>query len=96
MPKQGIGSTSVFMRCTGYVEATVLCCDVPMSLITPQRWKKFHNIPTGSDKEASRLLALDLLPELAEQFKLKKHHGRAESALIALYGAHCMAPIDPV
>ena len=92
MPKQGIGSTSVFMRAAGAIEATVICCDVPYTPIAPQRWKRYHNLPAGSDKEASRQLALNLVPELAPMLARKKDHGRAEAALLALYGAYLMAP----
>ena len=93
MPSDGRGSLSIFMRATGHIEATVDCCDVPMTRVTPQRWKKYHQIPTGSDKEASRKLALELIPEIAGWLTRKMDHGRAEAALIALYGAHCLAPI---
>lgn len=93
MPDDGKGQLSIFMRATGHLEACVDCCDVPMSRITPQRWKKFHEIPQGSDKEVSRQLALDMNPELKTWLTRKKDHGRAEAALLALYGAHCLAPI---
>ena len=95
MPRQGLASTSTFMRSTGYIEATVLCTGTPMSLITPQRWKKYHRIKPGSSKEDSRLLALKLVPELAPQLARKKDHGRAESVLLALYAEHCLQPIQP-
>jgi hypothetical protein len=38
-------------------------------------------------KDAARARASQLLPQAAHQWPLKKHDGRAESALIALYGA---------
>lgn len=96
MPRDGKMQLSRFMRATGYLEATVECCDVPMKRITPQRWKKFHGIPVGSDKEASRDLALKLIPEIAQWLTRKKDHGRAEAALLALFATHCMAPIPPL
>lgn len=96
MPHDGKASLGIFMRATGHLEACIDCCDVPMTRVTPQRWKKFHQIPTGSDKEISRQFALKLHPELAPWLTRKKDHGRAEAALLALYGAHCMAPISPV
>lgn len=87
MPKQGISSTSKFMRATGYLEATVRCCGVQIVMVTPQKWKRFYEVPKGSDKEYSRQLALQLFPELAGILKRMKDHGRAEAALIAFYGA---------
>lgn len=93
MPKQGISSTSKFMRATGYLEATVRCCDIPISMVTPQRWKGFYEVPKGSEKEYSRQLALQLFPELAPLLARKKDHGRAEAALLAFYGAERMKPL---
>jgi hypothetical protein len=90
-PMQGIASTAHFMRSAGYLEATCVVCDVPLFKITPQRWKKFSRIPEGSAKEISRLRALRSLPEISNWFRLKKHHGRAEACLLALYGEHCLA-----
>lgn len=96
MPADGKMQLSIFMRAAGHLEACVDCCDVPMSRITPQVWKTFHKIPTGSGKEFSRQLAMQLCPELKSWLTRKGDHGRAEAALLALYGAHCLAPISPV
>ena len=95
MAGDGIRSMNTFMRAAGYIEATVLCCDVPMSLVGPQRWQKFHGMMKSSTKEDSRQLALKLAPELADVLARKMDHNRAEAALIALYGAACLAPIGP-
>lgn len=95
MPKQGIASTAKFMRSTGYLESCVICCDTEITFVTPQRWKKFHGLPKGAEKEDSRQLALKLFPELAPVLERKKDHGRAEAALMAAYGAECMKPIEP-
>lgn len=96
MPKQGISSTSKFMRATGYLEATVRCCDVNMVMVTPQKWKGYYEIPkfeaptkakaTAMAKTHSRLLAVQLFPELAPLLAQVQSHGRAEAALIAFYG----------
>jgi len=94
MPKQGIASTAKFMRATGILEGVVECCDVKLYRIGPQRWKKFHRVPPGSDKEFSRELAIDMIPAIRPWLTKKKHHGRAEAALIALYAEHCMCPVN--
>jgi hypothetical protein len=70
---------------TGTLEAAVTCCHVALSIIEPSRWKAFHGLPRGADKEHSRQRALQLFPSSHHLLNLKKHHGRAESALIALY-----------
>ena len=43
-----------------------------------------RTLALGKDKEASRLRAMQLYP--GADLRLKKHHGRAESLLLACYG----------
>lgn len=50
--------------------------------IAPQAWKRAMKL-TGQDKEASRLLTLELFP--GADIQLKKHVDRAEAILIAEY-----------
>lgn len=90
--KQGLGSTSKFVRAAGYCEAAVLCSGIPLTLIVPQRWKKHYDLPTGATKEDSRLKAIELFPELGPHLRLKKSHNLAEAALLASYGAWLMRP----
>lgn len=51
----------------------------------PQVWKKHFRL--DSDKEKGRALALRTFAKTPEHFARKKDHGRAEAALLALYGA---------
>jgi crossover junction endodeoxyribonuclease RuvC len=44
----------------------------------------------SSDKDTSRQLAMQRFPDYAEKFVRKKDDGRAEAALIALYGAEVL------
>ena len=98
MPKQGLASTASFMRAAGILEGAVAALGARYELVTPQRWKK--NIMEGmaKEKEASRLKASQLFPEI--DLSLKKHHGRADALLIAefmrrLYGnRHYEAEIE--
>ena len=71
---------------TAVTFATLGALKVPMILVTPQKWKRHFRL-IGSDKEASRTMALRLFPACAEHFQRKKDHGRAEAALLARYGA---------
>jgi crossover junction endodeoxyribonuclease RuvC len=45
-------------------------------------------VPAG--KDAARARACELLPRLADRWPLVKHHGRAEAALLALYGIRAL------
>jgi crossover junction endodeoxyribonuclease RuvC len=83
MPKQGASSGFKYGRATGAIEAVITCCEIPLTIIEPTAWKKFHQL-RGGEKEAGRQRALHLFPAAHKLLALKKHHGRAEAALIAL------------
>lgn len=82
----GMGVTSAFnfgFGC-GVIEACLSCNNIPFTYVTPQKWKKALQVP--KDKDAARMRASQLLPGHAHNWDLKKHDGRAEASLIALYG----------
>jgi crossover junction endodeoxyribonuclease RuvC len=85
---QGVVSMFNFGRSYGDVRGVIGALNIPLHLVTPQKWKKHFSL--SSDKDQSRLLAIRLFPSVAEHFKLKKHDGRAEAALIARYGAEIL------
>lgn len=58
---------------------------IPYRAVTPQAWKKAAGL-IGEGKDASRALASKAFPQDAEQWRLKKHDGRAEAALMAAWG----------
>ena len=86
MPKQGASSGFKYGRAVGAIEGVIACCAIPLTIVEPSIWKKFHAL-RGSDKEAGRQRALQLFPTAHELLARKKDHGRAEAALIALAGA---------
>ena len=60
---------------------------IPHTIVPPKTWKAEMAIPRKADKEASRMRAQQLYPDLVQSYlTLKKHHGRAEALLIAEYG----------
>jgi crossover junction endodeoxyribonuclease RuvC len=91
MPGQGVSSSFNFGRSYGDVRGVVSACDVPMHFVSPQKWKKHFGL--SADKDESRLRAIRMFPNAAESFKLKKHDGRAEAALLALYGAEVLMKV---
>lgn len=82
----GNGASSAFTFGWGCacIENALIACRVPFTYVTPQVWKKALSCP--KDKDGARLRASQLLPQFAHNWPLKKHDGRAESSLIALYG----------
>jgi len=87
MPKQGASSGFKYGRSVGSIEAAITCCEVPLTIVEPTAWKKFHQL-RGGDKEGGRQRALQLFPSAHTLLARKKDHGRAEAALIALAGAN--------
>jgi crossover junction endodeoxyribonuclease RuvC len=87
MPGQGASSGFKFGRAVGAIEAAIALCGVPLTIIEPTAWKKFHGL-RGKDKELSRQRALQLFPAAHALLAHKKDHGRAEAMLVALFGAH--------
>ena len=85
MPKQGASSGFKYGRAVGALEAAIALSGIPVQIIEPSMWKRALRLP-GKDKEAARQCALELFPAAHALLARKKDHGRAEAALIALYG----------
>jgi crossover junction endodeoxyribonuclease RuvC len=83
-PGQGVASTFTFGTAYGVCIGVAGGSDVPVSFVTPSRWK-LHFRLTGQAKDASRELAIRLYPGAARMLGLKKHHGRADALLLARF-----------
>lgn len=90
MKGQGVSSCFNFGVSYGIVQGVVTAHRIPLHLITPQEWKKHHRL--GSDKGAARGLASRLFPSQAALFLRIRDDGRAEAALLALFGLCCCMP----
>ncbi len=86
MPAQGVTSAFNFGFTTGALQMAVAAAGIPMFMVAPAVWKRHFGL-LGQDKDASRQAASRLLPNAAGNWPLKKHDGRAEAALLALYVA---------
>lgn len=86
-PMDGPVGAFAFGEAFGAAKMAVAMAGVPYQLIKPQEWKAYFRL-LNKDKDESRLRASQLLPEHAGNWNLKKHDGRAEAVLIALYGAN--------
>jgi crossover junction endodeoxyribonuclease RuvC len=85
MPGQGVRSTFSFGMRYGMALEAVSGSGIPYKLVSPQTWKRQFSL-TGLPKDAARLKAIELFPELREQLKLKKDVDKADALLLALYG----------
>jgi crossover junction endodeoxyribonuclease RuvC len=84
MPGQGVSSTFKFGAAYGALHGILGALQIRTVLVTPQVWKKHFRL--DSDKEKSRALALRTFAKTPEHFARKRDDGRAEAALLAVYG----------
>lgn len=82
MPRDGAVGAFAFGRSFGKIEALIAAW--PHVYVKPAKWKGVLCVP--ADGDAARRIASRLMPGSSHLWPLKKHHGRAEAALIAYYG----------
>lgn len=88
-PNEGRTSVFRFGRAVGVIEGVIGGAGIPVSYVAPGVWKRHFALP--ADKERSRQRAIETWPDMADLlFAHKKDHGRAEAALIALWGYRAM------
>lgn len=83
MPGQGVTSMFSFGFSAGAVQMAVVASSIRFEMVTPRVWKGAMKLKTNKDE--SRRLASRLMPKHSELWKLVKHDGRAEAALLAYY-----------
>lgn len=83
--RRGMGASSAFTfgKSVGHIEAVLLTLGISVEFVMPAQWKRGLALP--KEKGASRTLAQQIFPEAP--LGLVKHHGRAESLLIAHWQA---------
>lgn len=87
-PQMGTVSAFSFGEGKGILLGAAAAMGVPTTLVKPTQWKKQMRVP--ADKRAAVQRASQLFPAISPQFKGPRggvFDGRAEAALIALFGA---------
>ena len=84
MPHQGVVSMFTLGRNFGTLFGVAGGLQIPVTQVRPAVWKK--NLKVPADKDAARYRASQLMPRCSSAWKKKDQDGRAEAALIALYG----------
>lgn len=85
-------STFKIGDCYGLLRGMFMSAFLNITTVKPRDWKKSFGLirtddmPASAFKELSRQKALKLFPNAYESLKLRLHHNRAESALIAEWG----------
>lgn len=85
MPGQGVSSTFTFGHAAGLVEGVITGAGLPLTLVTPQAWKKQAGL-IGQDKDAARSRAIQLYPNLRVLDLKAKGQAVADAILIARHG----------
>lgn len=85
-PGQGVTSMFSFGYSLGVAEGVVTALKLPLIRVRPTAWKRRAGL-VGCPKDASRGLAIEMFPNLAEDLSRKKDCGRADALLIAYFGA---------
>lgn len=80
-----------FGKAYGTLRGVVAALGIPMTVVSPVTWKRALGVPAA--KDGARARASQLLPDAAAHWQRVKDHGRAEAALIALYGLRRFAKI---
>lgn len=92
--RQGQSAVSTATTCQnyGFLVGVLAAHFIPLTVIAPHVWKKSMKVTEAKDSSIAR--ASELLPRHAGQFRGPKGgllDGRAEAALIAVYGARSLA-----
>jgi crossover junction endodeoxyribonuclease RuvC len=84
-PGEGAVGAFSFGRGFGCIEGILAGLSISVTYAPPQVWKRALNVP--KDKGGARLRAQQMFPAHADLFARVKDDGRAESAMIASWGA---------
>ena len=85
MPTDGAASAFKFGKTAMAPEALCAAYRIPIHMVAPGVWKRVAKL-IKKPKGVSLARAKTRWPDKAELFKLKKHEGRAEAALIGHFG----------
>lgn len=85
-PKMGAASAFSFGHSAGIVEGVIMGAGIPLTLVTPVKWKKHAGL-VGTDKDAARSRCVQLYPNQRDLDLKGKGQALADAILIARYGA---------
>jgi crossover junction endodeoxyribonuclease RuvC len=88
-PQQSAQSQYSLGHAVGVAEMAIASLHVPTHFVLPQVWQKAMGVRadiSGDTKGSSRARAQALFPRQAQLFSRVKDDGRADAALMALYG----------
>jgi crossover junction endodeoxyribonuclease RuvC len=84
--KMGAASAFSFGHSAGVVEGIITGSHLPITLVTPVKWKKYSGL-IGTDKDAARSRCVQLYPSIRDLDLKGKGQALSDAILIARYGA---------
>lgn len=84
-PAEGPAGAFSFGHSAGLVEGIITGAGIPLTMVTPQSWKKHHKL-IGTEKDAARSRAVQLFPDQRVLDLKGKGQALADALLIGLYG----------
>jgi crossover junction endodeoxyribonuclease RuvC len=84
MPRDGRAGAFWFGKAAGLVEGVLAGQGIEVKLVPPQTWKR--RLDVSKDKNAARARASQLFPGSEQHWRRVKDDGRAEAAMIGLWG----------
>lgn len=85
MPKDGVTNAFTFGHGAGVIEGVLQAFEIPYTKVRPQAWKKRAQL-IGKDKDAARLSAILMYPELKVLSLKGKGQAVADAIFIARVG----------
>lgn len=86
-PGEGHVGAFSFGEGVGVLRGVVAALQLPITRVTPAQWKQALKVPAA--KDGARARATQLFPRAAAQWSRVKDDGRAEAAMIGLWGWRC-------
>ena len=92
--RRSMGATSAFNFGMGFGIWIGICAAsmLPYELVHPATWKSKLLAGMARGKDASRVKAMQLFPQIAKDLARKKDHGRADALMLAIYGVKYGSP----
>ena len=84
MPGQGVTSMFNFGQSFGVIKGVCAAMQLPIFFVRPAKWKKHFDL-INSQKDSSRVKAIEMFPKFSSMLSRKKDSNKADAILIANY-----------
>ena len=84
MPGQGVTSMFNFGQSFGVLKGVCAAMQLPIFFVRPAKWKKHFDL-INSQKDSSRVKAIEMFPKFSSMLSRKKDTNKADAILIANY-----------